>query len=100
MGSQKIAELGELEIDLHRFLALAGLVLPSRASTNSCVSVLRASSKSRLISPHVARYSCRFDRGELPGLCFVLCFCRDDTSIEMAYTVADHLADSQRGGGD
>ncbi len=29
----------------------------------------------------------------------VLCFCRDDTSIEMAYTVAGHLADSQRGGG-
>ncbi len=29
----------------------------------------------------------------------VPCFCRDHTFIEMAYTVAGHLADSQTGGG-
>ncbi len=49
------------ESDLMRFQALAGSGLPSRSSRNSPYLALRASSESRLTSPHAAIYSTRFD---------------------------------------
>ncbi len=60
-GSQKAVEWGEPESDLMRFQALAGSGLPSGSARNSSHLALRASSESRLTSPHAARYSTRFD---------------------------------------
>ncbi len=60
-GSQKAVGWGEPESDMMRFQALAGSGLPSRSARNSSHLALRASSESRLTSPHAARYSTRFD---------------------------------------